>query len=68
VREPHHATQRELQDRFDTRRLADRLVQRTPERISEGHRAFIEVRKMFLIATADPEWKLDPWFEGTLPE
>jgi uncharacterized protein len=45
--------QRALQERFDTRRLADRLAESTTDRISEPHKAFIEARDMFFIATAD---------------
>jgi uncharacterized protein len=45
--------QRALQERFDTRRLADRLAEATTDRISEAHKAFIEARDMFFIATAD---------------
>jgi uncharacterized protein len=45
--------QRAFQERFDTRRLADRLAEATTDRISEAHKAFIEARDMFFIATAD---------------
>ncbi len=49
-----HDGSRSLQDRFDTRALADRidglLVSDT---ISEADRAFIEERDMFFLATAD---------------
>lgn len=48
-----HAGQRALQERFDTRRLADRLAEATTARISDEHRAFIEARDMFFLATAD---------------
>lgn len=51
----YRPTQRELQDRFDTRRLADRLAEASNDRISEAHRAFIEARDMFFIATADED-------------
>ena len=45
---------RELQDRFDTRRLADRLEERVVrETIDADDRAFIEARDMFFLATAD---------------
>ena len=45
---------RELQDRFDTRRLADRLVQVTVhERFTDDDRAFIEQRDMFFLASVD---------------
>ena len=52
---PYHTGSRELQDRFDTRRLADRLEQRFLSRpvIDDGDRAFIERMDMFFLATAD---------------
>lgn len=43
---------RELQDRYDTRRLADRLAQTAGEDL-EPFQEFIEARDMFFIATAD---------------
>jgi uncharacterized protein len=46
-------SQRAFQDRFDTRRLADRLATATADVIAEHHRAFIERCDMFFIATAD---------------
>lgn len=45
--------QRELQDRFDARRLADRLAEASAERFGEEHRRFIEARDMVFLATAD---------------
>jgi predicted pyridoxine 5'-phosphate oxidase superfamily flavin-nucleotide-binding protein len=49
----YHEGQRELQDRFDTRRLADRLDESTGDQINDAHRIFIESRDMFFLATAD---------------
>lgn len=51
----YHEGQRALQDRFDTRRLADRLDEATSSQISGAYRTFIESRDMFFIATADPD-------------
>ena len=51
--EHYHPGQRELQDRFDTRRLADRLGEGTSDRIAEPFARFIESRDMFFLATAD---------------
>ena len=51
----YHDGQRELQDRFDSRRLADRLVEATSTEIGDVHRDFIESRDMFFLATADAE-------------
>ncbi len=54
VGERYHDGSRELQDRFDTRRQADRLEQRTArEAIGPEDRAFIERMDMFFLATAD---------------
>lgn len=49
----YHEGQRELQDRFDTRRLADRLDEATSDEIGDAHRRFIETRDMFFLATVD---------------
>jgi hypothetical protein len=50
----YHAGMRELQDRFDTRRLADRLDERLGRVVfSAEDRAFIESRTMFFLATAE---------------
>lgn len=51
----YHSAQREFQDRFDTRRLADRLSEATTDVISDPHRTFIEARDMFFIATSDAD-------------
>lgn len=53
--ERYHGAQRAMQDRFDTRRLADRLAESTAEVIGPSHRAFIEARDMFFIASADEQ-------------
>ena len=51
---PYSPAARELQDRFDTRRLADRLVQVTVhDRFTPDDRAFIEQRDMFFLASVD---------------
>jgi uncharacterized protein len=50
----YHDGNRSWQDRFDTRRLADRLVERTVRAtIDADDREFIEARDMFFLATAD---------------
>jgi predicted pyridoxine 5'-phosphate oxidase superfamily flavin-nucleotide-binding protein len=52
----YHARSRELQDRFDTRRLADRIEERlVVDHIGDADRAFIESRDMFFLATTDAE-------------
>ena len=57
----YHEAQRELQDRFDTRRLADRLAESTSETINDRFKAFIEKRDMFFLATAN----MDGWPEAS---
>src|SRR5215210_7835131 len=52
--ELYHQGNRALQDRFDTRRLADRLEQvKVHDRFTPDDRAFIERLDMFFLATAD---------------
>jgi uncharacterized protein len=56
VSDLYHDGQRSLQDRFDTRRLADRIEDRiVRETIDDDDRAFIERQDMFFIATADED-------------
>jgi len=64
----YHAGMRELQDRFDTRRLADRLDEKLARQtFSEEDRAFIESRPLFFLATADAEGRPDCSFKGGAP-
>ena len=64
----YHAGMRELQDRFDTRRLADRLDEKLARRaFSDEDRAFIESRSMFFLATADGEGRPDCSYKGGAP-
>jgi uncharacterized protein len=60
---------RRLQDRYDTRRLADRLDERFIQRgfIDEKDRAFIERRDMFFLATADAEGRPQCSYKGGDP-
>jgi uncharacterized protein len=52
----YHPGHRELQDRFDTRRLGDRIEERlVKDHIGDDARRFIESRDMFFLATADAE-------------
>ena len=53
----YHDGARGLQDRFDTRRLADRLEEHVfrGDVIDDGARAFIERMDMFFLATADAD-------------
>jgi uncharacterized protein len=50
----YHAGNREWQDRFDTRRLADRIEERLDrDSFDADDRAFVERMEMFFLATAD---------------
>jgi uncharacterized protein len=64
----YHAGNRRLQDRFDTRRLADRIEERiVRETIDDDDRAFIEARDMFFLATADEEGRPQCSYKGGEP-
>jgi predicted pyridoxine 5'-phosphate oxidase superfamily flavin-nucleotide-binding protein len=64
----YHAGNRELQDRFDSRRLADRLQQVTlHEQFSEGDRELVTRSSMFFLATADAEGQPDVSYKGGMP-
>ncbi len=52
----YHDGHRLLQDRFDTRRLADRIDERLVDDIIDADdKAFIESLDMFFLATADEQ-------------
>ena len=63
----YHEESRRLQDRFDTRRIADRLTDRTRDRIEDDDRAFIERMDMFFLATADAEGRPQCSYKGGEP-
>jgi predicted pyridoxine 5'-phosphate oxidase superfamily flavin-nucleotide-binding protein len=60
---------RRLQDRFDTRRLADRLDERflRHPQIDDADRAFIERMDMLFLATADAEGRPQCSYKGGEP-
>lgn len=63
-----HGGSRSLQDRFDTRALADRIDGLlVGDTIGEGDRAFIEDRDMFFLATADAEGRPTCSYKGGDP-
>lgn len=63
--ETYHAGMRTLQDRFDTRRLADRLDERLGRAVfTEQDRAFIESRTLFFLASADAQGRPDCSYKG----
>jgi predicted pyridoxine 5'-phosphate oxidase superfamily flavin-nucleotide-binding protein len=64
----YHAGMRELQDRFDTRALADRLDERLGRStFTAEDRAFIESRRLFFLASADAEGRPDCSHKGGDP-
>src|SRR5215203_1127012 len=64
----YHGGSRRLQDHFDTRRIADRLEEKTVrETIDDDDRAFIEARDMFFISTADEEGRPQCSYKGGDP-
>ena len=65
----YHDGSRRLQDRFDTRRLADRLDERFVQRavIDADDRAFIERMDMFFLATADEHGRPTCSYKGGDP-
>ena len=65
----YHDGSRGLQDRFDSRRLADRLAERfMAEAVIEPEdRAFIEKMDMFFLATADAEGRPQCSYKGGAP-
>jgi len=66
--ETYHDGSRRLQDRFDTRRVADRLDEFTVhDSFTDDDRAFIESCSMFFLATADAEGRPDCSYKGGLP-
>ncbi len=67
--ENYHEGSRQLQDHFDTRRLADRLHDRylADAIIGPEDRAFIERMDMFFLATADAEGAPQCSYKGGAP-
>jgi predicted pyridoxine 5'-phosphate oxidase superfamily flavin-nucleotide-binding protein len=68
VTELYNDGARELQDRFDTRRLADRLEQvKVHDTITDEDGAFVERMDMFFLATADAEGRPQCSYKGGDP-
>jgi predicted pyridoxine 5'-phosphate oxidase superfamily flavin-nucleotide-binding protein len=64
----YHEGSRQLQDRFATRKLADRLVEVVAHTaFTDADRAFIESRPLFFLATADAEGRPDCSYKGGRP-
>ena len=57
--------QRLLQDRFNTRRLADRIDERLVDDIIDANdKAFVERLDMFFLATADEQGRPNRSYKG----
>ncbi len=64
----YHDGNRSLQDRFDTRRLADRIEQvLCTDTIDPRTKAFIESRDMFFLATSSKEGRPSVGYKGGDP-
>lgn len=64
----YHEESRKLQDQFDTRRLADRLVEKLLRAtFSDEDRNFIEGQRMFFLATTDVDGFPDCSYKGGDP-
>lgn len=64
----YHAGSRRLQDRFDSRRIADRLEQVTVHvAFTKKDRELIERSPMFFLATADADGRPDCSYKGGMP-
>ena len=64
----YHAGQRELQDRFGSRALADRLEENLRRsEFNDADRAFVETSPFFFLATADAKGQPDCSFKGGEP-
>jgi len=64
----YHEGSRRLQDRFQARALADRMVERIVHAaFSDEDRAFIESRPLFFLATADAQGCPDCSYKGGVP-
>ena len=58
---------RQLQDQFDTRRLADRVGEIVHDVIDDNDRAFIERMDMFFLATVDEQGHANCSYKGGEP-
>jgi uncharacterized protein len=64
----YHDGAREMQARFDSRRIADRLEQITVhDTFSDGDREVVERAAMFFLATADADGWPDCSYKGGMP-
>jgi len=63
-----HDGNRQLQDRFDSRRISDRLEEKlTRTQFTVSDKAFIESLPYFFLATADAQGRPDCSYKGGMP-
>jgi len=66
--DPYNEGARHWQDRFDSRRLADRLAEAlSRQALTEEDRAFIARQPLFFLATADDQGQPDVSYKGGAP-
>ena len=64
----YHEGNRRLQDKFDSRRISDRLEEKlTHSEFTEGDKTIVESATYFFLATADAEGRPDCSFKGGMP-
>jgi uncharacterized protein len=64
----YHDGNRRLQDRFDSRRISDRLEEKlTRGEFTADDKAFIEGASYFFLATADAQGRPDCSYKGGMP-
>lgn len=64
----YHDGNRRLQDKFESRRIADRLEEKlTRTSFSDDDKAFIEGASFFFLASADGDGRPDCSFKGGMP-
>ena len=63
----YHSGNRQLQDEFDSRALADRLADRSRSEFTADDAAFVESAIYFFLATADAQGQPDCSFKGGPP-
>jgi predicted pyridoxine 5'-phosphate oxidase superfamily flavin-nucleotide-binding protein len=63
----YHDGNRRLQDQFGSRRISDRLEERTRTQFTSDDKAFIESIPYFFLATADASGRPDCSYKGGMP-
>ena len=63
----YHEGHRRLQDRFDSRRISNRLERLTRTEFTREDKTFVESAPCFFLATADAKGRPDCSFKGGMP-